>query len=1524
MNPTPVVHPNEEILVSFGLGKTDEKTTVAIAEHLEQCSVCRSRVADLSSDSFIDRLTAVKISSGSSISENALSTVRSGERGPSSPLPLPSELANCAQYEAIRELGKGGMGTVYVARNKLLGREEVLKVVNKSLLDRPEAIDRFLREIQSAARLQHPNVVTAYSAMRLGELLVFAMEYVPGQDLAQVARSANRPVPVPNACYYVLQAALGLQHAHEKGMVHRDIKPSNLILSQVGTKPLIKILDFGLAKLNSENKIDTSLTGEGTMLGTPDFMAPEQAMDAAQADIRADIYSLGCTLFFLLTGRPPFAADSLMKLLQHHQSTAAPSVDRLRPDVPDELAAVVARMLAKEPRMRYQTPAEVVKALTPFLNRGTSKAPAQAPPGAKKSGTAALAQSQPVNSEKKSHPSATPSLFPSLPVDFGRYRLLKLLGQGGMGAVYLANDSQLGRQVALKIPFFSSSDSPQRVERFIREAKSAAILHHPNICTVFDTGAVENKPFITMAYIAGASLDQVLQSDKPMPERQAAEIVRKIALALAHAHGKGTVHRDLKPANIMIGADGEPVVMDFGLAKRASHQEANEGKLTRRGAVLGTPSYMSPEQVKGGTDTIGPATDIYSLGVILFQMLTNRTPYSGSMVEVMGQILAAPVPPVKELQTDVDPRLDAICRKAMAKDPKSRFQSMEEFASALEEILQAPTSSPQEETDVELVAPAAPPAVEGSPFGGLDEMPVKAAIEPEEHHQATPKKTHRRYYGGIVAGIGTIALLAFAASIIFKVKTQDGILVVEVNEPNAEVYIDGDLVKVSWDKGGKIAEIRVKSGTRKVEVKKDGFTVFGEEVMFEDGKRRILEARLDKPPSPGIPGKDKNTPAKTPDPPQIQASTALEALRRDQIPPEALALAGDGDPSKAPASLVGVLGKVIPIHYKPVLGLAYSPDGRWLASGSEDKTIVLRDVITGDVIRTLTGHTEAVFGLAFSKNSRTLLSAGFDDTLRLWSVDNVDKPIVVNAKFGPKQPLKMAASYDGRFVALGVESGLIKLWKWGDWEKPVEFPSLNDKLRMWALALSSDGALLACGGEREANDKEIHCLIRIHSTADGTLKGTLKHSIKAVHALSFSHDGKYLASVGGQGNGCVWEISSGKEVAVLSRDYLRGEWPNSHSVAWSPDDKTIAVGGHLQVAIHDSLTGNRRTMRWDFTRLDTHSQLGVRAMAFNAQGNCLAAGGFYGDVPVWDCVTWKSKYLEFGHRHFVRSLSFSPKGPELLTLGDEAALMRWSLGQSQKPVVRHLEIDKMPPLTPLNAEISCSRDGRIETTTWLTGFSVRDTVTGNETFTRTGDGPLGYPHVSAYAASPDGRTLAGGRAGRLTLWDLSTGRDVHRFPTESNLWPALAFSRDGGLLAAYNEKTKLMMIWNAVTGNEFSSCGVNSLTVVSAFNPDGKVLATGQADGLIILWDTASGKKLQTLAGHTAQMRNLKFSPDGKTLVSSGDDGTIRLWNPEQPRAREIIPIGPAKRFLTFDLDPSGKYLFAAGSMPVIFILRLP
>jgi serine/threonine protein kinase len=375
MGATSPPHPTDQTLQSYGLGKLGEGPAEAVNKHLEDCPDCRSRVAELSSDSFLGRLRDARGGTDKSTSGQSQPGGTQSYKGSKSPPPppadtLPPGLVDHPDYEIKRELGRGGMGVVYLAHNTLMGRDEVLKVMGRQIMERPGVLERFVREIRAVAKLRHPNIVAAYSAFRLGESIVFAMEFVEGLDLSKMVK-AKGPLPVGHACNFVYQSALGLQHAHEEGLVHRDIKPGNLMLARKGEKATVKVLDFGLAKVTREEKVDGGLTSVGQALGTPDYIAPEQILDAQSADVRADIYSLGGTLYYLLTGRPPFKANSLYDIYQAHISRDADPLNLVRPEVPAELAALVAKMMAKDPARRFQTPGEVAQALTPFFKKGS-------------------------------------------------------------------------------------------------------------------------------------------------------------------------------------------------------------------------------------------------------------------------------------------------------------------------------------------------------------------------------------------------------------------------------------------------------------------------------------------------------------------------------------------------------------------------------------------------------------------------------------------------------------------------------------------------------------------------------------------------------------------------------------------------------------------------------------------------------------------------------------------------------------------------------------------------------------------------------------------------------------------------------------------------------------------------------------------------------------------------------------------------------------------------------------------------
>ena len=279
---------------------------------------------------------------------------------------------------------------------------------------------------------------------------------------------------------------------------------------------------------------------------------------------------------------------------------------------------------------------------------------------------------------------------------FGRYEIRSVLGAGGMGVVYRAHDTQLERDVALKMPSLESGGNPELWDRLVREARLAAKIHHPNVCPIFDAGRIEDKYFMAMALIEGRPLTDLLQ-DRRLEPWEAAGIVAKIARALEAVHALGIIHRDVKPSNVMLNDAGEPILMDFGLARPIDREVlpirdgeepavSQEPSLTQPGRPLGTPAYMSPEQVRGGAGRCA-AADIYSLGVLFFQLLTGRLPFEGSLPEVLRMAVSVPPPCPRDLRSGLDPRLAAICRKAMSKEPADRHATARDLGTELESYL---------------------------------------------------------------------------------------------------------------------------------------------------------------------------------------------------------------------------------------------------------------------------------------------------------------------------------------------------------------------------------------------------------------------------------------------------------------------------------------------------------------------------------------------------------------------------------------------------------------------------------------------------------------------------------------------------------------------------------------------------------------------------------------------------------------------------------------------------------------------
>jgi eukaryotic-like serine/threonine-protein kinase len=578
-----------------------------------------------------------------------------GATGPSTSLQPGMMLGE--RYEILKGLGEGGMGAVYKARDHELDRMVALKVIRPELAGHPDILRRFKQELILARQVTHKNVVRIFDLGTADGRKFITMDFIEGRDLKSILNERGK-LPFSEAVPIVKQICRGLEAAHVEGVVHRDLKPQNIMLDDAGR---VWLMDFGLAR-----SMDLSgLTRTGVLMGTPDYMSPEQAR-AEKVDARSDLFSLGIIFFEMLTGRLPFQADTLMaKLLQRVQQRAV-AVTEIDPSIPPGVGAVVAKCLEPAVTKRYQSVHEVLDDLL-----GDTKTI----DGSSSSGAS-------------STPSDAPSGSPSISLDelgpgsqFGpRYRIEAVIGEGGMGKVYKAHDSDLDRTVALKLVRPELAKDGSSLQRFKQELLLASSISHRNILRIHDLGDVEGVKFISMAFVQGMDLHDLIAKQGRLPTERAVNIAKQLAGALEAAHAEGVVHRDLKPRNVLIDVDDHVYISDFGLAKSL---DADKTGMTRVGEVLGTPRYMSPEQAE--SKTADNRSDLYSLGIIFYEMLTGEVPFTGeSSLQVMFQHVQQQPKDPRLLNPGMPEHLATIILKCLEKDPARRYQSAQELLRDLE------------------------------------------------------------------------------------------------------------------------------------------------------------------------------------------------------------------------------------------------------------------------------------------------------------------------------------------------------------------------------------------------------------------------------------------------------------------------------------------------------------------------------------------------------------------------------------------------------------------------------------------------------------------------------------------------------------------------------------------------------------------------------------------------------------------------------------------------------------------------
>ena len=917
----------------------------------------------------------------------------------------------------------------------------------------------------------------------------------------------------------------------------------------------------------------------------------------------------------------------------------------------------------------------------------------------------------------------------------GRFELTAVAGRGSFGTVWKAWDPEMNRVVAVKVPHRGTLAGPVDVERFMGDARLPVQLRHPHIVRVYEVGSDGGVPFLVSEFVPGRTLADLLAERRPGPA-EAAGLLAKVADALDHAHKKGVVHRDVKPSNILVTAAGEPVLTDFGLA----HVDGAEFTLTREGEVLGTVAYMSPEQARGVAKGLDGRSDVYSLGVVLYHLLTGEKPFVGAVEMVRAQILADDPRPPRRLNDRLPPDLETICLQCLRKEPARRYQTAAALAADLRRFL-------------------AGEPIHARPVGRFERL----------------VRWVRRNPALAVAG-GVVAVLLAATTVVSTAWALDSErkskevrrALDEAKRVTAETELDRGIAEAERGDVG----LGMLWMARSLETLPAGaddleWTI---RVNLDAWQKHLLVLTDCVEPPPGrvmafspdgrlawFVGAD----GRTVRPWDVGEARVVGPVLRHPAEVQGIAASPDGRRVACIVQGGGVrvwdavsgANEPVPGETAPTTGITYSRDGRLLLAGSRSGRTVL-EAWDGSALRRLPGAVDrsGLVSMAPEPDGGSLLIAAatcIDKGVHRWNA--VDGRPDGSLFDHPGVPGLVAVSPDGRTAATACDAPpTVRLW---DMRSGHLIGVLPHRTRVTALGFSPAGALLtAC--EEDA--------VRVWACPGRDDTGPARLHTRSIRALAVSPDGTLVATGSDDREVRLWAMTSGRP--ERAGPPLPHPSP-VHAIAFSPDGATLATSTHL----HDGVQLWDVATRRKGLRLEHPDR--VHQVSFGPDGRLAATAAFDGKVWVWEVATGRAIWPQpVAHAGTVWVAVISPTGRVLLTAGNDRRVCRWDVatGTSLGPPLPHDGVIRAAAFNPADPRIflAAGDDGIGRVWNVETGELVGQLTHGRA--------------ITVAGFTPDGRAaITGGHDGITRVWDATTGREIERSLRHHGRVRAVAVSRDG-------------------------------------------------------------------------------------------------------------------------------------------------